>query len=233
MPLRVSGRISTWENRCALMCSRKSKRSWRATSTGKISGHVVILARRFGLSLRLLAASQPGVDSPCRGAKPKSPIRASSRGSTRSNAACGATRPASEQARAPNVEGSQTTIEVSDYKIEAPDDHDGGDGGLPSRWIVAEGSHRLKSLSVASAVAKLDLSGAPFLVFQHAGNTRVNVVFDAPTARSAGSIRTSAFAGLPFSAGALQDGTDRTSSRPTQFFFDPTASMARNKRCRK
>jgi len=43
--------------------------------------------------------------------------------------------------------------------------------------IVAEGSHRLKSLSVASAVAELDLSGAPLLVFQHAGNARVNVVY--------------------------------------------------------
>jgi hypothetical protein len=43
--------------------------------------------------------------------------------------------------------------------------------------VVAEDSQPLKSLSVASAVAELDLSGAAFLVFQHAGSARVNVVY--------------------------------------------------------
>ncbi|HWY84043.1 MAG TPA: sigma 54 modulation/S30EA ribosomal C-terminal domain-containing protein, partial [Roseiarcus sp.] len=33
------------------------------------------------------------------------------------------------------------------------------------------------SLSVASAVAELDLTGAPVIVFQHAGSGRVNVVY--------------------------------------------------------
>jgi hypothetical protein len=80
------------------------------------------------------------------------------------------------EARAPSAEDSQTTIEVSDYKIEAPDDTtEAVEDYKPV--IVAEGSHRLKSLSVASAVAELDLSGAPLLVFQHAGNARVNVVY--------------------------------------------------------
>ena len=35
----------------------------------------------------------------------------------------------------------------------------------------------LKSLSVASAVAELDLSGAPVVVFEHAGSGRVNIVY--------------------------------------------------------
>ncbi len=43
--------------------------------------------------------------------------------------------------------------------------------------VVAEGSRPLKSLSVASAVAELDLGGAPVVVFQHAGSTRVNIVY--------------------------------------------------------
>ena len=43
--------------------------------------------------------------------------------------------------------------------------------------IVAEGAGELKSLSVASAVAELDLTGAPVVVFQHAGSGRVNVVY--------------------------------------------------------
>ena len=43
--------------------------------------------------------------------------------------------------------------------------------------VVAEGTEDLKSLSVASAVAELDLTGAPVIVFQHAGSSRVNVVY--------------------------------------------------------
>jgi ribosomal subunit interface protein len=65
---------------------------------------------------------------------------------------------------------------VANYMIEAPDEeaeevHDF------SPVIVAEGSALLKSLSVASAVAELDLTGAPVVVFQHASSARVNVVY--------------------------------------------------------
>jgi hypothetical protein len=67
-------------------------------------------------------------------------------------------------------------MEVSDYKIEAPDETaEIVEDFKPA--IVAEGSRPLKNLSVASAVAELDLSGAPFLVFQHAGSARVNVIY--------------------------------------------------------
>jgi hypothetical protein len=65
---------------------------------------------------------------------------------------------------------------VANYMIEAPDEeaeevHDF------SPVIVAEGSALLKSLSVASAVAELDLTGAPVVVFQHASSSRLNVVY--------------------------------------------------------
>ncbi|MGA2044301.1 MAG: ribosome-associated translation inhibitor RaiA [Roseiarcus sp.] len=65
---------------------------------------------------------------------------------------------------------------VANYLIEAPDEeaeevHDF------SPVIVAEGSAPLKSLSVASAVAELDLTGAPVIVFEHAGSARLNVVY--------------------------------------------------------
>ena len=43
--------------------------------------------------------------------------------------------------------------------------------------VVAEGTEALKSLSVASAVAELDLTGVSVVVFQHADNGRVNVVY--------------------------------------------------------
>ncbi|HLW89696.1 MAG TPA: ribosome-associated translation inhibitor RaiA [Roseiarcus sp.] len=65
---------------------------------------------------------------------------------------------------------------VVNYMIEAPDE-DVEESGEFAPVIVAEGSARLKSLSVASAVMELDLTGAPLVVFLHAGSARVNIVY--------------------------------------------------------
>jgi ribosomal subunit interface protein len=65
---------------------------------------------------------------------------------------------------------------VANYVVEAPGEEEEPAGGYDP-VVVAEGTEDLKSLSVASAVAELDLSGAPVVVFQHAGSGRVNVVY--------------------------------------------------------
>src|SRR3984885_3877368 len=66
---------------------------------------------------------------------------------------------------------------VASYLIESPleEAEEPTEGFDPV--VVAEGTEDLKSLSVASAVAELDLTGAPVIVFQHAGSSRVNVVY--------------------------------------------------------
>ena len=66
---------------------------------------------------------------------------------------------------------------VENYLIESPleEEEEPSEGFDPV--VVAEGTEDLKSLSVASAVAELDLTGAPVIVFQHAGSGRVNVVY--------------------------------------------------------
>ena len=60
--------------------------------------------------------------------------------------------------------------------IEPPDEHEEAPVDF-SPVVVAEGSQPLKNLSVASAVAELDLTGAPLVVFQHATSERVNIVY--------------------------------------------------------
>lgn len=74
-----------------------------------------------------------------------------------------------------NVANGQERLQVANYTIEAHEEEEEEEGFNPV--VVAEGSQPLKSLSVASAVAELDLSGASFVVFQHASSTRVNVVY--------------------------------------------------------
>jgi ribosomal subunit interface protein len=66
--------------------------------------------------------------------------------------------------------------EVANYIVEAPGEEE-EPAGDHNPVVVAEGTDVLKSLSVAAAVAELDLSGAPVVVFQHAGSGRVNVVY--------------------------------------------------------
>jgi ribosomal subunit interface protein len=66
---------------------------------------------------------------------------------------------------------------VENYLIESPHEEDEEPAGGFDPVVVAEGTEDLKVLSVASAVADLDLSGAPVIVFQHAGSGRVNVVY--------------------------------------------------------
>jgi ribosomal subunit interface protein len=71
---------------------------------------------------------------------------------------------------------SRARLNVANFVIEAPDEQEEAPVDF-SPVVVAEGSAPLKNLSVASAVAELDLSGAPVVVFQHATSTRVNIVY--------------------------------------------------------
>ena len=43
--------------------------------------------------------------------------------------------------------------------------------------IIAESTTALKRLSVSEAVMELDMTGAPVMVFRHAGHGRVNLVY--------------------------------------------------------
>ncbi|QRG08277.1 ribosome-associated translation inhibitor RaiA [Xanthobacter dioxanivorans] len=63
------------------------------------------------------------------------------------------------------------------YVLSAPesDVEEELEGWSPT--VVAEQVTRLRSLSVADAVVELDITGAPVVVFRHAGHGRVSVVY--------------------------------------------------------
>jgi putative sigma-54 modulation protein len=71
-------------------------------------------------------------------------------------------------------------IEAPSYVIEAP----GGDSEDEltdlNPVIIAESTTVLKQLSVSEAVMELDLTGAPVVVFRHASDGRVNLVYRRP-----------------------------------------------------
>ena len=78
--------------------------------------------------------------------------------------------------RHPVANGEAVAPNVARYVIEAPDEDD-EEGHDFNPLVVAESAEKLKRLSVASAVAELDISGAPVVVFEHAGHGRVNFVY--------------------------------------------------------
>ncbi len=68
-------------------------------------------------------------------------------------------------------------LEVANFLIEAPADDAEEAPSDYSPVVVAEGALPMKTMSVASAVLELDLTGAPVIVFQHATSSRVNIVY--------------------------------------------------------
>jgi ribosomal subunit interface protein len=71
-------------------------------------------------------------------------------------------------------------IDAPSYVIEAPS-HDSDDEVTEfSPVIIAEATTVLKQLSVSEAVMELDMTGAPVVVFRHASDGRVNLVYRRP-----------------------------------------------------
>lgn len=79
-----------------------------------------------------------------------------------------------------SANGRDVGIEIPSYVIAAPDDDvedfDGVSAG-DNPVIVAESTKSLHVRTVSDAVAELDLTGAPVVVFRHAGNDRMNIVY--------------------------------------------------------
>jgi ribosomal subunit interface protein len=68
-------------------------------------------------------------------------------------------------------------ISAPSYVITAPGHDSDEEVTAFDPVIVAESTTALKILSVSEAVMELDLTGAPVVVFRHAGHGRVNIVY--------------------------------------------------------
>jgi len=82
--------------------------------------------------------------------------------------------------RAAASNGREPAMEITSYVIAAPDDEveefEADDAG-ENPVIVAESTKSLHKMTVGDAVAELDMTGAPVVIFRHAGNGRMNVVY--------------------------------------------------------
>lgn len=72
---------------------------------------------------------------------------------------------------------SGQTISTPSYVIAAPEDENEEEVTDFAPVIIAETTTTLKRLSVSEAVMELDMTGAPVVVFRHAGHGRINLVY--------------------------------------------------------
>jgi ribosomal subunit interface protein len=75
------------------------------------------------------------------------------------------------------VNGTSRDIEIPAYVIQAPDEDEDEQGHEFHPVVIAETKKNMRLLSVSEAVVDLDLTGAPVVVFRHAGSGRVNMVY--------------------------------------------------------
>jgi ribosomal subunit interface protein len=81
----------------------------------------------------------------------------------------------SARTNSPTVEPN--AVAAPSYVIEAPEQDTDEEITEFNPVIIAESTTTLSRLSVSDAVLQLDLTGAPVVVFRHAGHGRVNLVY--------------------------------------------------------
>ena len=176
MPLRVSGKNLDIGESLRSHVLDKVEAIIARYFDGKVSGHVVISREGSGYRADCSLNLSSGMNLQAESAA-QEPYASFERALDKIERRLRRykTRLKEHHAAAPSAEG-RARLQVANYTIEAPGEAEEEPADF-NPVVVAEGSQPLKSLSVASAVAELDLSGAPFLVFQHAGSARVNVVY--------------------------------------------------------
>jgi ribosomal subunit interface protein len=75
------------------------------------------------------------------------------------------------------ADGGADVDSAPSYVIAAPEHDEADPAGEFNAVIIAEATTSLKRLSVSEAVIELDMTGAPVVVFRHAGHGRVNLVY--------------------------------------------------------
>jgi ribosomal subunit interface protein len=78
--------------------------------------------------------------------------------------------------RGGTIRAQQAQQFAANYVIEAPDK----ESEEPEGWspvTIAESTAALPEFSVSDAIAELDLTGAPVIVFRHASNGGINIVY--------------------------------------------------------
>jgi ribosomal subunit interface protein len=76
--------------------------------------------------------------------------------------------------------GNGVGVDATSYVLAAPEEDPEQEVTDYNPVIIAESTTTMRQLSVSEAVMELDLTGAPVVVFRHAGSGRTNLVYRRP-----------------------------------------------------
>jgi ribosomal subunit interface protein len=176
MPLRVSGKNLDIGESLRTHVLEKVQTMIARYFDGKVTGHVVISpegsAYRSDCSLHL--SSGMNLQSEGRAHEPYASFEQAADKIERRLRRY--KKRLKEHANGPAAPSGAAEREVANFVIEPPDDVAEAPADY-SPVVVAEGAQPLKTMSVASAVSELDLTGAPVVLFQHATSSRLNIVY--------------------------------------------------------
>jgi ribosomal subunit interface protein len=177
MPLRVSGKNLDIGESLRTHVLEKVQTMIARYFDGKVTGHVVISpegsAYRSDCSLHL--SSGMNLQSEGRAHEPYASFEQAADKIERRLRRY--KKRLKEHANGPAAPTRAGELEVANFVIESPTDDVVESTADYSPVVVAEGAQPLKTMSVASAVSELDLTGAPVVLFQHATSSRLNIVY--------------------------------------------------------
>ena len=76
--------------------------------------------------------------------------------------------------------GAAGDMDAASYVLSAPEEDLEHEVTEYNPVVIAESTTAMKRLSVSEAVMELDMTGAPVVVFRHAGHGRLNLVYRRP-----------------------------------------------------
>ncbi len=175
MPLRVSGKnLDIGEALRAQVVDRVSG-AVRKFFDGSFSGHVTVAREGTGFRTDCALHLSSGVTLQTEGSAHdayQSADRAAERLERR-------LRRYKQRLKDRPVHGASTeeiALEIASYVIQAPEDDEAEIADFHP-VVIAETKKNVRTQSVSEAVLDLDLTGAPVVVFRHAGSGRVNMVY--------------------------------------------------------
>lgn len=183
MAIRVSGKNLDIGDSLRSQINARVEAAIAKYAEGRGSGHVTVQKDGIGFRTECVVSLGSGMTLEAAGAAPDAYVSFDQAADRMEKRLRRYKRRISDRLGAANGHGAaggdgpgEGTPQSSYSILEAPE-ADGVDDADFHPVVIAETTRPMNRLSVSEAVVELDLTGSPVVVFRHAGNGRVNVVY--------------------------------------------------------
>ena len=177
MPFRVSGKTIDIGDALRIRITERIAEATTKYFDGGYSGHVTVGKEGFGFRTECAIHLDSGITLEAE-ALAADAYASADQAASRVEKRLRRYKRRLRDRQAARVDGNvheEPAVDAQSYVIAAPDQDEVTTDINPV--IIAETTTALKRLSVSEAVMELDLTGAPVVVFRHAGHGRVNLVY--------------------------------------------------------